>query len=324
MFKNLKSFINFLHQKNEVVVIDEPTDPKLEIPEIHRRVIAAHGPALLFKNVIGSDFPIVTNLFGTKNRVEYAFGQRPLEFIESVATLPEKILPPNLQKIWQEKKVFLDLLKVGLKKISHAPVLENNIPHQNLQKIPALTSWPEDGGPFITLPLVLTKGIKPPALNLGMYRIQIHDEKKAGLHFQIGKGGGFHFHEHEMISKNLPVHIFLGGPPALILSAIAPLPEHIPELLLCSLLLGKRLPLAYTNESPLPIISEAEFCLIGEAPPKIRYPEGPFGDHYGYYSLKHDYPVFIPKKIYHRKDAIYPATVVGNPSQENFYIGNYL
>src|SRR5690606_26569928 len=176
----------------------------------------------------------------------------------------------------------------------------------------------------MTLPLVYTESPEDGKPNLGMYRIQRYDDRHTGLHCQIGKGGGFHYQEAEERGEALPVTIFAGGPPALILSAIAPLPEGVPELLLASLLLGKRLPYKRVPGWPHPIIAECEFAFAGHALPKKRKMEGPFGDHYGYYSLKHPYPVFRCKKVYRRKDAIWPATVVGKPRQEDFYIGDYL
>src|SRR5690606_29571669 len=144
-----------------------------------------------------------------------------------------------------------------------------------------------------------------------------------GMHWQIGKGGGFHYQVAESRNISLPVTVFLGGPPGLILAAVAPLPENVPELLLASLIQGSRLETCHSS-GPHPLIATAEFALIGEVPPRIRRPEGPFGDHYGYYSLQHDYPVFNVRQIAHRKDAIYPATVVGKPRQEDFYIGDLL
>ena len=183
--------------------------------------------------------------------------------------------------------------------------------------------WPEDGGPFITLPLVLTAHPDGLGTNLGMYRMQIHDAKTAGMHWQIGKGGGFHYDVAEKRGESLPVNVFVGGPPALILSAIAPLPENIPELLLASLILGQKLEMV-EGRSDVPLVASAEFAFVGRVPPRVRRAEGPFGDHYGYYSLVHDYPVFEIDRVYRRRDAIYPATVVGKPRQEDFFIGDLL
>jgi 3-polyprenyl-4-hydroxybenzoate decarboxylase len=186
-----------------------------------------------------------------------------------------------------------------------------------------LTCWPEDGGPFLTLPLVYTEHPARPGHNLAVYRMQVHGPRTTGMHWQIGKGGGFHYAEAEAAGRPLPVTAFLGGPPALILAAVAPLPENVPELLLASLLLGRRLETC-DGPGPHPLVAQAEFALVGHVPPGVRRPEGPFGDHYGYYSLTHDYPVFEIERMAHRRDAIYPATVVGKPRQEDFYIGDLL
>jgi len=192
-----------------------------------------------------------------------------------------------------------------------------------LDRLPVITCWPEDGGPFITLPLVYTTHPDRHGHNLGMYRMQVYDGRTTGMHWQIGKGGGFHYAAAEARGATLPATVFLGGPPALILSAVAPLPENVPELMLASLIAGERLPQVH-GHGPHPLIANAEFALIGSVAPKVRRPEGPFGDHYGYYSLRHDYPVFDVARLAHRTDAIYPATVVGKPRQEDFYLGDYL
>jgi 3-polyprenyl-4-hydroxybenzoate decarboxylase len=182
-----------------------------------------------------------------------------------------------------------------------------------------------DGGPFLTLPLVYSEHPVTGKANIGMYRTQIFEDDLAGMHIQIHRGMGFHYHEAEKQGRSLPANVFLGGPPALILSAIAPLPENIPEAVLASLLLGDKLSLIKNEEfGRLPLVSEAEFALVGHVPPAERRMEGPFGDHYGYYSLAHPFPVFKVDRIYHRKDAIFPATIVGRPRQEDHYIGDFL
>jgi len=303
--------------------VEAPVDPHLEVAEIHRRVIAAGGPALLFTNVTGSDFRLVTNLFGTARRAELAFGDRPLRLIRRVVQLAETLLPPTPGKLWGARDVGLDLLTVGTKRVQAGPVLEQVTNTVRLDRLPALTCWPEDGGPFITLPLVYTTHPARAGHNLAIYRMQVYDEASAGMHWQIGKGGGYHYAVAEASRQNLPVTVFLGGPPALMLAAVAPLPENVPELMLASLIAGRRLP-QVQGPGPHPLIADAEFALIGEVPADERRPEGPFGDHYGYYSLQHDYPVFHARSIAHRRDAIYPATVVGKPRQEDFFIGDLL
>jgi len=319
--ENLGAFLALLEKEREIVTIEAPVDPYLEIAEIHRRVIQEGGPALLFKNVKGSSFPVVTNLFGTKRRVGLAFGPDPEKILKDLLHLATQEFPPKLSKLWSARHSLKRLLKLGTRNRSSSQVQACQV--DSLEKLPMITSWPEDGGPFLTLPLVYTESVsgKPP--NLGMYRIQRFDEKTTGLHFQIGKGGGYHLHEAEQKNVPLPVSIFLGGPPALILSAIAPLPENIPELLFASFVAGNKIKTKRDPSGHL-VISEAEFALLGEAAPNVRRDEGPFGDHYGYYSLKHPFPVFNCKKIYHRKGAVYPATVVGKPRQEDFFIGEYL
>ncbi|HEY8551610.1 MAG TPA: UbiD family decarboxylase [Vicinamibacterales bacterium] len=322
-FPDLRTFLDALRRDRDLVEVTAPVDPKLEVAEIHRRVIAAGGPALLFTNVIGSRVPLVTNLFGTARRAELAFGTRPLQFIRRIVELAETLLPPTPAKLWAARDVAGDLLRVGLSRRRSGPVTEIVSSDVRLDELPIITSWPEDGGPFITLPLVYTQHPDRPGHNLGMYRLHVHDRRTTGMHWQIGKGGGFHYAAAEARGAALPVTVFLGGPPALMLAAIAPLPENVPELMLASLIAGQRLPVVH-GVGPHPLIASAELALIGRVPPHVRRPEGPFGDHYGYYSLVHDYPIFEVERIARRRDAIYPATVVGKPRQEDYFIGDLL
>ena len=326
MFPDLRTFLHQLRRDRDLVEVSAPVDAELEAAEIHRRVIAAGGPALLFTNVRGKAFPLATNLFGTARRAELAFGERPLRLIREIVHLAETILPPTPAKLWGARGLAAELLSVGLSRRRSGPVTEVVSSTLSLDRLPALTCWPEDGGPFVTLPLVYTT---PPdgrgAPNLAMYRMHVHDARSTGMHWQIGKGGGFHHQIAEARGEALPVTVFLGGPPALILAAIAPLPENLPEMMLASLIAGSRLPqVPGPHGHPHPLVATAEFALMGEVPPHMRRPEGPFGDHYGYYSLRHDYPEFRVRQIAHRHDAIYPATVVGKPRQEDFFIGDLL
>ena len=325
MFPDLRAFLDRLRGDHDLVEITAPVDAHLEAAEIHRRVIAAGGPALLFTNVTGSDFPLVTNLFGTARRAELAFGERPLRLIKRLVHLAETLLPPTPGKLWSARDIGREMLRVGTKRSSRGPVLDVVTSDVRLDRMPIITSWPEDGGPFITLPLVYTTHPGKPGHNLGMYRLHVHDRQSTGMHWQIGKGGGFHYALAESANQPLPATVFLGGPPALILSAIAPLPENVPELMLASLIAGERLPLVPApGAHPHPLIASAEFALMGHVAPQVRKPEGPFGDHYGYYSLQHDYPVLQMTQVARRRDAIYPATVVGKPRQEDFFIGDLL
>jgi UbiD family decarboxylase len=324
MFPDLRAFLDALRASRDLAVIDVEVDANQEAAEIHRRVIAAGGPALLFTSVRGASFPLVTNLFGTARRAELAFGTRPLRLITRLVELAETIMPPTPAKLWGARDVAKEALRIGLKRGVRGPVLDVVEPPA-LDRLPALTCWPEDGGPFVTLPLVYTEHPDGKGHNLGMYRLHIHDARTTGMHWQIGKGGGFHYQLAEARGRALPATVFVGGPPALILAAIAPLPENVPELMLASLIAGERLPLATApGGHPHPLVATAEFAFMGAVPPRERRPEGPFGDHYGYYSLTHDYPVFQVKQVARRKDAIFPATVVGKPRQEDFFIGDLL
>src|ERR1041385_5273596 len=326
MHRNLRSFLELLRRERELVEVGAEVDPYLELAEVHRRVIARGGPALLFRKVRGSRYPVVKNLFGTERRIELAFGPKPEALVRDAAHVAESLLPPRPRALWRHRTLALEALKLGTRRVRRAPVAEVSDRPARLEELPVLTTWDEDGGPFFTLPLVYTEHPTTRRHNLVVYRMQRFDSKTTGMHWQIHKGGGFHYHEAERMNQPLPVTVFLGGPPALILSAIAPLPEDVPELVLASVLAGEKIRVA---ENPLEgfkhrLVAEAEFALVGQVPPHVRRAEGPFGDHYGYYSLRHDYPVFNVEAVFHRRDAIYPATVVGKPRQEDFFIGDYL
>jgi 3-polyprenyl-4-hydroxybenzoate decarboxylase len=359
-FPDLRAFLDQLRDDGELCVVEAEVDARLEAAEIHRRVIAAGGPALLFTRVRGAELPLATNLFGTARRAELAFGRRPGRLIRRLVELAETLVPPTPSKLWGARDVAGELLRIGLRTRASGPVRDVVTKDVRLDRLPVLTCWPEDGGPFVTLPLVYTEhpgdagrtrgvwGAKPPISkkeaaslavlppsravpeepgagrsNLGIYRLQVHDARSTGMHWQIGKGGGFHYSVAEARGESLPVTVFLGGPPALTLAAIAPLPENVPELMLASLIAGRKLERC-AGPGPHPLVAEAEIALVGRVQPRLRKAEGPFGDHYGYYSLRHDYPVFEVEALCRRKDAIYPATVVGKPRQEDFYIGDLL
>ena len=322
-FPDLRTFVDQLRRDGELRVVEATVDPKLELAEIHRRVIAAGGPALLFENPSGSTIPVLTNLFGTARRAQLAFGSRPGRLIRSAVELVQRGMPPSASTLWAHRDLLRAGLTLGTRSVRRGPVLDVVDAEVDLRTVPALTSWPEDGGPFVTLPLVATSHPETGGPNLGMYRLQIHDRRRTGMHWQIGKGGGFHHAVAEARGEDLPVTVFLGGPPALILSAIAPLPENVPEVVLASLIAGGKLRQC-AGPDGRHLIADAEIALCGRVPAGVRHPEGPFGDHYGYYSLRHDYPVFEIEYVARRSDALYPATVVGKPRQEDFFIGDLL
>jgi len=323
---DLREHLDLLRRERELVEVAAPCSARLEIAEIHRRVIAAGGPALLFRSVEGSDFPLVTNLFGTRRRVELAFGSRPERLVGGLLDLARELWPPTLAKLWGRKDVLAKLLAFGTTAVGprEAPVLQAERRPPALDRLPLLQGWKEDAGAFFTLGLVQTRHPETGVSNLGIYRMQRFDDRTTGMHWQIQKGGGFHHAEAERRGEPLPVTVLLGGPPALLLAAVAPLPENVPEILLASLLLGGKVPVCEAPGAPHPLVATAEAALVGRVPPRERRPEGPFGDHYGVYSLRHPYPVFHAERLWHRRDAILPGTVVGKPRQEDFFLGDYL
>ena len=328
MAPDLRRFLAELARRGDLVEVNAEVDAELEVAEIHRRVIAADGPALLFTRVKGSSLRLATNLFGAKRRVEAAFG-RPAELVEEVARFLRELPPPTLGKLWRARGLLARLARVGARTVARAPVVEVVERPPRLTALPFTKSWSEDGGSFLTLPLVYTEPLDPEGRpggpgNLAIYRMQRFDDAATAMHWQIQKGGGFHFHAAEQRGLDLPVSVFLGGPPAALAAALAPLPENVPELLLASLLLGRRLPTTRHPLSPHALLADAELCLVGRVAARERRPEGPFGDHYGCYSLRHDFPVFRCDAVLRRRDAILPATVVGKPRQEDFFLGDFV
>src|SRR5919112_3618977 len=240
MHRSLRTYLDNLAREGDLVTIHAEVDPYLELAEVHRRVIAGGGPALLFRRVKGGRYPVVTNLFGTARRIGLAFGAKPEAVVREAVHVAESLLPPRPGKLWQHRALAVEALRLGTRGVRRAPVAEVVDRPARLDELPVLTTWQEGGGGFFTLPLVYTEHPRTGKHNLGMYRMQLYDARTTGLHWQIHKGGGFHYHEAERAGEPLPVTVFLGGPPALILAAIAPLPEDVPELVLASVLAGQK------------------------------------------------------------------------------------
>jgi 4-hydroxybenzoate decarboxylase subunit C len=317
MHSSLQSFLHTLRLEGELLTVDCSVDSSLEIAEIHRRVVKENGPALLFTNVKQSLFPVVTNLFGSEKRLRLALGE---EIEQKLSSLVSILDHPSITTLLSLRSDFFSIVQGGKKWKKHPQVLTQEL--SSLEGIPFLKTWPSDGGSFLTLPLCYTQSPLSKKENLGMYRIQRYDATHAGLHWQLGKGGAFHYAEAQKLGLDLPVAIFLGGPPALILSSIIPLPENISEILLASLLMGKRIPMVECGEFSL--IDACDVAILGKASAFEHREEGPFGDHFGYLDGKAKFPLFKLSKIFHKSNAIIPATVVGKPLQEDSYIGNYI
>jgi 4-hydroxy-3-polyprenylbenzoate decarboxylase len=322
-YRTLAECVADLQAHGQLVAIDAEIDPYLEAAAIQRRVFEAQGPALLFRRVKGSVFPMLGNLFGTVERTRFLF-RNTLDAVRWLVEL--KVSPAGLAKHpWRYRGVPWTVLSLLPKRVRRGPILAHTT---TIDQLPKLQSWPLDGGPFITLPQVYTEDPDRPGLarsNLGMYRVQLagnryEPNREVGLHYQIHRGIGVHHAAAIRRGEALRVNVFVGGPPALTVAAVMPLPEGLPELGFAGALAGHRIRLV-APDGALPIPAEADFALVGSLDPHARKPEGPFGDHLGYYSLTHDFPVLRVERVYHRPGAIWPFTTVGRPPQEDTSFG---
>jgi 4-hydroxy-3-polyprenylbenzoate decarboxylase len=315
--------VEALRTEGQAVVVDHPVDPHLEIAEIQRRLFRAGGPAVLFAKPKGSDFPVLVNLYGTQRRIERIFA----DTLDRVRRLVELKLDPtaalrNPARYWRSP---LDALTMLPKRVRNGPALTRSIP---LSRLPQVVSWPGDGGPFITLPAVYTEHPDRPGTkhsNLGMYRVQLagnayEADREVGLHYQLHRGIGVHHAAALARGEPLRVAIFVGGSPALPVSAVMPLPEGLSELTFAGALAGHRIPMIARKGRPA-IYADADFVIEGTVRPGSTKPEGPFGDHLGYYARQHDFPLLEVDHVWHREGAIWPVTVVGRPPQEDTLFG---
>ncbi len=318
----LSSFLVRLESLGELKRVRAEVDPKFEIAEIAQRVVREEGPALLFERVKAAKFPLAINMFGSFKRIERAIGMHPEKLGARLVRFAEEFNPPSLGKIAAARDFLPRLLAFRPARVGRAPSQTVVDKSPNLGGLPIITCWPQDGGPFITFPLVLTRNPRNGKSNVGIYRMQVFDGTSTGMHWQIHKGGGFHYREAEKAGKALPVTVALGGDPALMLAGIFPLPEALEEIAFAGILSARRTRLARAKTIDADVIADAEIILEGEVRPHERHPEGPFGDHFGHYCDVADFPVFRINAITHRANAIYPAAVVGKPPQEDRYMGD--
>ncbi len=320
-FTDMQSFIRTLEKEGELQRVQEEVDAELEVTEIATRAVREGLPALLFENVKGSSYPLAINLLASKKRIEIALGRDPEEIGEELITFAEDVNPPTLGALWRNRKTGFRLLKMRPKIGKRGPVQEiTEAP--NLDSMPILKCWPDDGGRFITLPLVFSQDPDTGDNNVGMYRMQVYNANTTGMHMQIQKGGGFHYFNAEKNNEPLEMAVALGGDPALTLAAVMALPEGMDEAGFSGIVRGARTPLTRAKSVNLNVPANAEFVLEGTVRPGRRRLEGPFGDHFGHYSEAADFPIFEIRTVTRRKNAIYPATVVGKPPQEDRYIGD--
>jgi len=318
---SLQDFVSYLEKNGELVRIKTEVDPKLEAPEISIRALQAGMPALLFENVRGSRFPLAMNVLASEKRIEMALGKHPEQLGKELITFMEEALPPKPKTLFKHAGITRRLLCALPMRTSRA-LSQHVVTSPNLNDFPVITCWPDDGGRFITLPQVFTYDPHTGKRNVGMYRMQVFDGQTTGMHWQIQKGGGFHYHRAKKMGKAFPVAVALGTDPALLLATVAALPEGMDEVMFSGFLRGKRTRMTKGKSIPILVPADAEFVLEGTVHLTELRSEGPFGDHFGHYSNAAEFPVFHINTITHRRNPIYPATVVGRPPMEDKYLGN--
>lgn len=322
MYRTLREAVLDLEKHGLLVRLEEPVEAHLELAEIHRQIFEAGGPALWFTRIAGSPFQAVSNLYGSKERIHFLFRHT----LARVEQLIRAKADPGA--VLRQPGSWLNLARTALtalpRRTGSLPVLKHRT---TVSQLPQLVSWPMDGGGFITLPQVMTL---PPGeknlmkSNIGMYRIQMTGnaylkDQEVGMHYQLHRGIGVHHTAYNEREEPFRCAIFVGGPPAHAFAAIMPLPEGLSEVTFAGLLGGRRYRYGWWQDYP--IHADADFCLVGVISKRERKPEGPFGDHLGYYSLKHDFPVLNVEQVFHRPDPLWHFTVVGRPPQEDSFFG---
>lgn len=323
IYQSLEECIQDLEKNRYLVRIKEEIDPYLEMALVHRILFSQNGPAIFYEKIKGTKFPAVSNLFGTYERVKFIFRTS----FEKIKKLIE--LRANLEQLQKNPFHYFSLLRTLWNSLPKKDSLRNLNQEIKISDLPMIVNWKQDGGAYITLPIVLSYDVSEPKIlktNLGMYRIQLSGNQyklneEIGLHYQIHRGIGIHHQKAIRENKPLKVSIFIGGPPAHTLAAVMPLPEGLPEVAFAGALANRRFRYIF-NEGYF-ISTEADFCILGEVQ-NYLLPEGPFGDHLGYYSLRHEFPVLKVKKVLVKKKAIFPFTVVGKPPQEDTIFGRII
>ncbi|MFQ5599715.1 MAG: menaquinone biosynthesis decarboxylase [Candidatus Krumholzibacteriia bacterium] len=321
-FQNLREFLAFLDERGELVRIREPVDASLEISEITDRTTKGGGPALLFENVRGYSMPVAINVYGSEQRTAWALGA---EHIDEVVARIEDLIKTAPPKTFQDKLRMLPRLKkiAGIlpRTVKSAPCQDEVVEPASLAHLPLLTCWPQDGGAFITLGAVITRHPGSGTRNVGVYRMQQYDDRTTGMHWQVHKVGAQHYRVAQELGETLEVAVAIGGPPVLPYAATAPLPEDLDEIVFAGFLQGRGIEMVRCRTIDLEVPAQAEIVLEGYVKPGELQPEGPFGDHTGYYTPITDFPVFHLTAVTQRADPVYQTTIVGRPPQEDGWLG---
>jgi 4-hydroxy-3-polyprenylbenzoate decarboxylase len=319
-FRTLGEFVAACEAKGDVKRITREVDWRYEVTEIACREARSEGPLLLFENVRGSKFPLAVNVLSATRRIEWALGRTARAVGAEIEEIFHALPPKAISDLWGLRRHAGRVLASRPARLARGPAQECSL-GADLSSLPVLQLWPGDGGRFITFPLVFTEDPETQKRNLGLYRIHLYDQNTTGMHWQIGKGGGFHFHKAEKRGEALEVAVAVGADPASLLAAVAPLPEGIDELAFAGFLRGRPTRLAKARTLRMLVPADAEFVIEGIVPPVERRSEGPFGDHFGHYSHAAPFPVFHIREITHRRVPLFQASVVGKPPQEDKFMG---
>ena len=328
-YQDLRDFINHLEQQGELIRVREPVNPKLEMTEICDRVLRAKGPAILFENPIGFDTPVLTNLFGTEKRVALGMGQDSIlklrEVGELLAFLRQPDPPAGLKEIWEKAPIFKQVLHMGPKQLKKAPCQTHVFSGDDvdLERLPIQTCWPNDAGPLITWPLVVTRGPNKERQNLGIYRMQLIGKNRLIMRWLSHRGGALDFKEFQQQNPGIPypVSVALGADPATMLAAVTPIPDSLSEYAFAGLLRGSKTEVVQSISNDLQVPASAEFILEGYIAADDMADEGPFGDHTGYYNEVDQFPVMTVTHITHQDQPIYHSTYTGRPPDEPAILG---
>jgi 4-hydroxy-3-polyprenylbenzoate decarboxylase len=320
-FYDFQSYLRALESAGELHRTQVEIDPALEMTEIARRAIKEGKPALLVEHPKGSSYPLVINHYASEKRIELALGKHPEQIGRELIHFLEQVFPPTLKAVLDNKSTIKQFLKARTKQVASG-FSQEIVGTPDLDALPIQVCWQGDGGRFITYGQVITYHPVTGRRNIGVYRMHVFDKATTGMHWQIQKGGGFHYYYAEKLGKEFELAVALGTSPALTFATVAALPEGIDEAMFAGFLQNKRIEFTKGKSISINIPAQAEFILEGIVPPKERRMEGPFGDHFGHYSAASEFPVFHLKAITHRRNPIYPATVVGKPPMEDKFLGN--